>query len=148
MPKLKEVKVLPYSAEQIYELVMDIEKYPQFLPWCKNARIIKRIDENNLYAELTVKFGMWRESYTSKVYHQRNLVEAQAISGPFKKLLNRWIISEINKNSCEIEFSIDFEFRSPLLQKAIQVMFQLATEKMISAFEQRARYLFSSQPFN
>jgi coenzyme Q-binding protein COQ10 len=143
MTKFSEVKIINHSASDIYQLVMDIEKYPEFLPWCKKAKIIEIKNSENLVAELTINFKGFLESYTSDVVHKESspnqfLVEVIAIKGPFKKLKNNWKISAVSEQQSRIEFFIDFEFNSFLLNKIISVIFEKAAQKMISAFEQRA----------
>jgi coenzyme Q-binding protein COQ10 len=146
MPKFSEKKILPHSAKKLYSLVMDIEKYPEFLPWCKSAKIIEIISANNLRADLLINFKGFFEKYRSDVKHGKTensdyFVDVVAIEGPFKKLINQWKISDLKNGSCEIEFLIDFEFNSVILSKVIGVIFEKATHKMMSAFEDRASAL-------
>lgn len=146
MPKLSQHKILPHNAESIFEIVLDIESYPQFLPWCIDAKIIKKISSNNQHAELFIGFKGITESYLSDVSFGNDSdgkknsfwVEAIAIKGPFKNLINRWKISEISNSSCKVEFWLDFEFSSALLGKLLGGIFSSATTKMIQAFEDRA----------
>ncbi len=142
MPSLKQSKILPYKSEKIYNIVMDIEKYPQFLPWCKQAKIIKIISAQNLHADLLVNFKSFFEKYRSDVTHQIvegvYFIDVVAIEGPFKKLLNQWRIKDLGDGNCEVEFFIDFEFSSIILGKLIGVIFEKAVEKMMNAFEKRA----------
>jgi coenzyme Q-binding protein COQ10 len=146
MPNLTEKKILPYQAKQIYQLVMDIEKYPEFLPWCKQAKIIEKISDENLIADLLINFKSFFEKYRSDVTHGKTaennyFVDVVAIEGPFKKLINKWKFRDLANGGCEIEFFIDFEFNSFFLTKMIGVIFEKATEKMMNAFEKRAREL-------
>jgi len=147
MPAITETRLLPYAAKQIYELVMDIEKYPEFLPWCKQAKIVEKISDENLRADLLINFKSFFEKYRSDVKHFKNaqnvyFVDVVAIEGPFKKLINRWKICDLENGGCEVEFFIDFEFNSIFLTKMIGVIFESATKKMMSAFEERARAIF------
>ena len=149
MPSHKEVKNLNYSPKQILDLVMDIEQYPQFLPWCIAAKITKNIDKNNLEADLAISFKGFFQKYTSlvtvKELNKNNFeIKAQAIEGPFKNLINLWRIKEIKgeKNQCYVDFFIDFEFQSKFLSKMITPIFTRATNKMIQAFEKRAEELY------
>ena len=143
-------KILNHSAKQMLDLVMDIEKYPLFLPWCKETKIIKTINEQHLQALMIVNFKGISQKYISDVKSSYSnidgidyfAIDVTAIEGPFKKLNNHWKIKDINNNpkstNCEISFFIDFEFNSLLLQKMIGLVFGIASEKMINAFEQRA----------
>ena len=143
MPALKQIKTLPYSAQKIYELVMDIEKYPEFLPWCKQAKIIKEISKQNLHADLLINFKSFFEKYRSNVSHGKSglnayFVDVVAIEGPFKKLVNQWQFRDLENGECEVKFFIEFEFNSILLTKMLSPIFKKAAEKMMAAFEERA----------
>ncbi len=148
MPSLSQNKTLPYTAEQMYALVMDIEKYPEFLPWCRQAKIIKIVSENNLQADLLINFKNFFEKYRSEVKHGRSdeeiyFIEVIAIEGPFKKLVNNWKFHNLENGQCQVEFFIEFEFNSIFLTKMLGMIFERATEKMMAAFEERAREMFS-----
>ena len=147
MPILTQLRTLPYPAEKIYQLVMDIEKYPEFLPWCKQARIVEVISEKNLHADLLINFKSFFEKYRSNVTHSKSgldsyFVDVVATEGPFKKLINQWQFRDLEGGKCEVKFFIDFEFNSLLLGKIISPIFEKASEKMMAAFEERARNLF------
>lgn len=143
MPSLKQEKILNHAAKEIYDLVMDIEKYPEFLPWCKAAKIDKVISPENLHATLLINFKNFLESYTSNVAHHKTTdgfeIKVEAIKGPFKKLINHWKIHHLEEEKCRVEFFIEFEFNSFLLGKMIGMIFEKATEKMMNAFEERAK---------
>jgi coenzyme Q-binding protein COQ10 len=143
MPVLKQIKTLPYSAQKIYELVMDIEKYPEFLPWCKQAKIIQEISKQNLHADLLINFKSFFEKYRSNVSHGKSglnayFVDVVAIEGPFKKLVNQWQFRDLENGECEVKFFIEFEFNSIFLTKMLSPIFKKAAEKMMTAFEERA----------
>lgn len=158
MPSLTEKKILPYSAKQIYSLVMDIEKYPEFLPWCKQAKIIEVKSDENLIADLLINFKNFFEKYRSDVKHGIDengnyFVDVVAIEGPFKHLTNKWKFKKgsdpLGSNplpplSCEIEFFIEFQFNSFILEKMLGGIFEKATHKMMLAFEERAKVVFAS----
>jgi coenzyme Q-binding protein COQ10 len=147
MPFIQEHKILPFSALQIFQLVMDIEKYSEFLPWCKNAKIIEVLSNENLHAELLINFKGFYEKYTSDVqfYMLGNhdyFVDVVAIKGPFKSLINKWKIVEIDEYNCKVEFFLEFEFNSKILSKMFSAIFANATQKMINAFESRAHEIY------
>ena len=147
MPFIQEHKILPFSALQIFQLVMDIEKYSEFLPWCKNAKIIEVLSNENLHAELLINFKGFYEKYTSDVqfYMLGNhdyFVDVVAIKGPFKSLINKWKIVEIDDYNCKVEFFLEFEFNSKILSKMFSGIFANATQKMINAFESRAHEIY------
>lgn len=142
MPTHAEKRVLPYTPKQLYDLVADIERYPEFLPWCMAARIRKR-EANLVVADLVIGFKVFRERFTSRVELDpaNNRINVTYAEGPFKYLNNHWVFAE-HPSGCEIDFFVDFEFRSRLLQKAIEVLFSEAVRRMVGAFEARARALY------
>ncbi len=144
MPSFKQTKALPYSAEFLHDMIMDIEKYPEFLPWCSQAKITKIISNNSLEAILLINFKNLFEKYTSLVNHGKNdegyFIDVNAIQGPFKKLTNQWRLKNI-ENHCQIEFFVEFEFNSFLLEKMIGAIFEKAAVRMMDAFEVRAEFL-------
>ena len=144
MPKHFETRVLPYSSEEIFDLVSDIESYPEFLPWCIGTRILKQ-EKNIIYADLIVGFKLVREVYTSKVILQRpNAIDVKYEKGPFKHLINNWKIKEIG-SGCEVKFFIDFEFKSRFLRGLMGVFFGEAVNRMVTAFENRANVVYGKR---
>jgi coenzyme Q-binding protein COQ10 len=147
MPKIVETKIMNFSAKEIYDLVVDVENYPLFLPWCKNSHIVKNISDSNFHAELLINFKNIFEKYTSDVVFLKKsateyFVEAKAIKGPFKNLTNQWKIVEIDYKKTQVEFFLEFEFNSILLSKMLGTIFSSATQKMMNAFENRALNLY------
>ena len=147
MPSLDQTRILPFSAQQIYQLVMDIEKYPEFLPWCKQAKIISHISDSDLHADLLINFKNFFEKYRSdvqfgKLPNNGYFVDVTAIEGPFKTLVNKWKFYDIEPAKCRVEFFINFEFNSFILSKLIGSIFERATEKMMAAFEARALEIY------
>ena len=142
MPIHKEKKLLPYTPEQLYGLVIDIERYPEFLPWCLGARI-KSSREDLIVADLVIGFKMFRERFTSRVSPnpREQRIDVVYAEGPFKYLENHWVFEE-HPEGCLIDFYVDFEFRSKLLQKVIESLFHEAVRRMVAAFETRARALY------
>ncbi|MFT6331762.1 MAG: coenzyme Q-binding protein COQ10 [Lentimonas sp.] len=148
MPSHKELKILPYSAKQMFDLVMDIEEYPQFLPWCLASRIKEKHNKNHLEAGLVINFKGFSQKYSSDVRSSKTidgefLISVVAIDGPFKNLVNSWELKDV-ENGCEIKFFIDFEFKSIILGKMMGILFEKATSKMIDAFEARASKIYNS----
>ena len=124
---------------------MDIEKYPEFLPWCRQAKIIERVSSSELTADLLISFKNFFEKYRSQVKHGKHgdeyFIETRAIQGPFKSLFSSWKIREIAENKCEVEFFIEFQFNSFILEKMIGGIFEKAALKMMRSFESRAQEL-------
>ncbi len=147
MPTHAERRVLPYTPEQLFDLVAGVEHYPEFLPWCIGARVTRR-DQNLVVADLIIGFKMFRERFTSRVTLDRpNLrIDVAYTDGPFKYLNNHWIFHPHGNGSCDVEFFVDFEFRSRLLQKAIELLFAEAVRRMVGAFETRAQKLYGTRP--
>ncbi len=144
MPKHFETRVLPYSSEEIFNLVSDIESYPEFLPWCIGTRILKQ-EKNIIYADLIVGVKLVREVYTSKVILQRpNAIDVEYEKGPFKHLINNWKFKEIG-SGCEVKFFIDFEFKSRFLRGLMGVFFGEAVNRMVTAFENRANVIYGKR---
>lgn len=141
MPVHTEQQCLPYTAEQVFDLVADVEKYPEFLPWCRAARILER-KEGEMLAELVITFSHMSERYTSRVTLNRpHRIEAVMVKGPFEHLVNRWDFKPA-AGGTEIDFFLDFQFRSRMLEKLIGSVFGKATEKMVTAFKARADVLY------
>lgn len=145
MPTHAEKRDLPYSAEQLFDLVAGVERYPEFLPWCLASRITKR-DGDVFYADLIIGYKMVREKFTSKVTTTRpGHIHVEYLSGPMKHLSNHWRFNERADGSCEIDFYVDFEFKNPVFQKLMGLFFNEAVKRMVSAFEERADALYGSQ---
>ncbi len=142
MPTHAEKRVLPHTAEQLFDLVADVGQYPEFLPWCVGARI-KRRENNLLVADLVIGFKMLRERFTSHVTLDRSRrIDVAYTDGPFRYLDNHWIFTPVGESECEIDFYVDFEFRSRLLQRVIGLLFDEAVRRMVGAFERRADEIY------
>lgn len=142
MPTHAEKRLLPYTPQQMFRLVADIERYPEFLPWCVAARIRRR-DGDVVYADLMIGFKLVRERFTSKVTldEPANRIHVQYTDGPFHYLNNHWIFVP-EPGGCTVDFFVDFEFRSKTLQKIMGVLFNEAVRRMVHAFETRAEQLY------
>ncbi len=142
MPTHAERRLLPYTPEQLFDLVADVERYPEFLPWCLAARIRSR-QGNVITADLLIGFKMVRERFTSRVALNRaRRIDVSYEDGPFHYLNNHWEFIPQPGGKCLIDFYVDFEFRSRVLQKIIGVLFNEAVKRMVAAFEARARQLY------
>jgi len=141
MPTHAETKLIAYAPEQLFDLVADVGKYPQFLPWCVAARVRSRTPEE-LVADLTIGFGPFRESFTSRVALLRpERIVVRYENGPFRYLKNQWVFQP-DARGCKVDFFVDFEFRSRILQSAIGVVFHEAVRRMVNAFIKRARDVY------
>lgn len=145
MPTHAQRKVLRHSPEQMYSIVADVGRYPEFLPWCAGARIVES-SETQLVADMTIGFKMFRESFRSEVALERPTeVRVKYLNGPFRYLNNTWKFNP-HPNGCEVDFFVDFEFRSAILQAAIGLVFNEAVQLMVRAFERRAMALYGRKP--
>ena len=141
MPRHAEIRTVPWREDQLFDLVADVGRYPEFLPWCVGARVRSR-NETLMVADLTIGFGPFRESFTSRVALDRPQRIAVAYeNGPFRYLTNHWIFEPAGEG-CRIDFKVDFEFRSRVLQAAIGVVFQEAVRRMVGAFIRRAATVY------
>ena len=140
-----ESRVVPYTADLMYAVVADVEKYPQFLPWCLALRVLRREEAKGcevLLAEMLVGFGALRERYTSRVVLDAAAltVDVAPADGPFRQLETHWRFTPLGA-SCRVDFSIAFEFKNPLLDAVAGSAFKDALLKMTDAFEARAKAL-------
>ncbi|HAA93722.1 MAG TPA: ubiquinone-binding protein [Rhodospirillaceae bacterium] len=146
MYRHSEQRHLAHPPEAIFDLVADVSAYPEFLPWCTATRILKQ-SESEMIAEMAVGYKGIREIYKSDVQLDREglAIAVSAIDGPFKTLDNRWRFSPSEEGGCEVDFSIEFEFRSWLLQRVIGAFFEQAVGRMVAAFEARADALYPAK---
>ena len=143
MPTHADQRVLPYTAEQLFALVADIERYPEFLPWCVGARIRER-QPNLVVADLIIGFKVFRERFTSRVVlDPPRQIDVTYAEGPFRYLNNHWSFTPVAEG-CRVDFFVDFEFKSRLMQKVIEALFTEAVRRMVGAFEKRARDLYGA----
>ncbi|MEX0299900.1 MAG: type II toxin-antitoxin system RatA family toxin [Kordiimonas sp.] len=142
MPKFTEEKLLPYSPEQVFDLVADVAKYPEFLPWCMGARVYGR-KTDQFDADVIIGFKLFRERFTSRVtFEKGKRVEVDYIKGPMKHLYNHWRFIPHESGGCLVDFAVDFEFKSKMLEDMIGSLFTMACHRMVAAFEERANKLY------
>jgi coenzyme Q-binding protein COQ10 len=143
MPTHAEKRHLPYTPEQLFDLVAGVDRYPEFLPWCKAARITRREGADVFFADLVIAFKMFRERFTSKVrLTPKRAVDVEYIDGPFRYLNNHWGFEPAPEGGTVLHFHVDFEFRSRILQNLIGLLFNEAVRRMVGAFEARAEQLY------
>ena len=138
---------MPYSADQMYALIADIEKYPEFLPWCSGCRIRGRRETGTgqiVDADLIISFKVFRERFGSRVTMspQDHEILVEYLDGPFKYLKNHWRFQPLSDAECEVDFFVDFEFKSRTLQALIGLVFNEAMRRIVRAFEDRAAQLY------
>lgn len=145
MPDHHETRVLPYTADQMYDLVADVANYPAFLPWTAAARVrsvTDRGDHDEMLADLVVSFKVFREKFGSRVllWPDQKKIDTAYIDGPFHHLESTWRFRDVD-GGCEVDFEVDFEFKNRLLQGAAGLFFNEAMQRVVRAFEGRAAEL-------
>ncbi|MDO5528915.1 MAG: type II toxin-antitoxin system RatA family toxin [Paracoccus sp. (in: a-proteobacteria)] len=148
MPHRAETRQLPYSARQMYDLVADVERYPEFLPWNSAARIRSRKampdGSEELLADLVISFKVFRERFGSRVtlWPDDLKIDTEYLDGPFRYLRSGWAFRDLEGGRCEVDFFVDFEFRNVILARLIGAVFDEAMARIVRAFEKRARDLY------
>lgn len=140
-----EQRNLPYTPEQLFDLVADVKRYPEFLPWCLSSRITRTEGDSVIYADLVIGYKMVREKFGSKVtLNSPDHIHVEYLSGPMKYLSNHWKFIQEDDGSCTIDFFVDFEFKNRILQNLIGVFFNEVVRRMVGAFEDRAKELYGA----
>ena len=149
MPSHHEIKVLPYTADQMYALVADVAEYPKFLPWTAAARIRTRTPITGvngagevMEADLVISFKVFRERFGSRVtlWPEVRKIDTEYLDGPFRHMKSTWAFRDV-AGGCEVEFFVDFEFKNAILQGIIGMVFNDAMQRVVRAFERRAAEL-------
>ncbi|MCA1334470.1 type II toxin-antitoxin system RatA family toxin [Pseudooceanicola marinus] len=147
MPTHSETRKLPYTAQQMYDLVADVGSYPKFLPWCAAARIRKvtpKGDHEVMDADLVISFKVFREKFGSRVvlWPEQMKIDTEYLDGPFRYMKSNWAFRDADGGGCEVDFFVDFEFKNAVLQGIIGVVFNEAMQRIVRAFERRAAELY------
>ncbi len=144
MPRHHEVRTLPYTAEQMFDLVADVGRYSEFLPWVAAVRI-RSDSAEEMVADLVVGFKGLRERFTSRVHKTRpGHIRVNYLDGPLKHLHNEWQFTNLATGGCSVEFTVEFAFRNSLFERLAGQVFDRALRAMTGAFEARAAELYSS----
>jgi coenzyme Q-binding protein COQ10 len=142
MPRHSEARYLPYTPEQLFDLVADVQHYNEFLPWVVAVRV-RSSSEKETIADLVVGFNAFKERFTSRVVKERaRRICVDYIEGPLKYLHNEWLFERAADGGTNVGFSVDFAFKSRLFESLAGAMFDRALRRMITAFEQRAAALY------
>lgn len=141
-----ETKRLPYSADQMYDLVANVADYPKFLPWTAAARVRSETDQGDhteMLADLVVSFKVFRETFGSRVllWPDAKKIDTSYIEGPFKFLESTWTFADA-EGDCDVHFEVEFEFKNKILQGAAGMFFNQAMQTIVRAFEKRAAELY------
>ena len=146
MPKKNIIKKFTYPLDLIENLILDIDNYKEFLPWCTNSKIISKKKNKNsieIIADLEIGYSFAKDVYTSHVKYdlETNKIIVNAIDGPLKILENIWILNKINENECEVQFFINLELKNIILNNMLDKMFDIGFNKILNSFEERAKFL-------
>jgi coenzyme Q-binding protein COQ10 len=150
MPQFSTKRHVQHSASDMFDLVADVERYPQFVPLCRALRVRKRsIDVEGreiVVADMTVAYKLIYETFTSRVTLDRHKLEilVEYLEGPFRKMNNRWRFHAAGEHACEVEFFISYEFRSRTLGLLMGAMFDAAFRRFSAAFERRADQIYGA----
>jgi coenzyme Q-binding protein COQ10 len=161
MPQFSTRRLVRHSAANMFDLVADIERYPEFVPLCRSLRVLRRTKEDGrdiVVAEMTIAYKLIRETFTSRVTIERDLLQilVEYLDGPFSRMENRWQFNPVEGNgergaceveackveACEVEFFIAYEFRSRAFGLLMGAMFDAAFRRFAAAFERRADEVF------
>jgi coenzyme Q-binding protein COQ10 len=143
-----ERKIVPFAPRQLFDLVADVPRYPEFLPWCTAARVRRREAPNVEIDEIAIGFGPFHETFVSRVVLTPDTpdgprIETAGVEGPFRSLASHWQF-RLHPRGTEIVFALEFEFRSRLLQHTVRMLFAEAVKRMVAAFEARATQLYGT----
>ena len=149
MPTHSETKHLPYSAQQMYDLVADVASYPKFLPWTAAARIRSREDKGDhevMHADLVISFKVFRERFGSRVvlWPEDKRIDTEYLDGPFRHMISKWHFEDKAEGGVDVHFFVDFEFKNRILQGAAGMFFYEAMQRIVRAFERRAAELYGA----
>ena len=148
MPSASIKKEIPCSKENLIKMVLDIEKYPEFVPWCLNGKIYRKNDKGDrieITADLTIGKSFFNETYKSFVIYEKltDSIHVTNMQGPLKYLENRWFFKQVGNNS-EVDFHVDFELKNKVLNVLMSKSFDIGLKKIADAFEKRAIELFKN----
>ncbi len=140
-----EQKTLPYTREQMFDLVAAVDRYDEFAPWCVKSRINRWESDNIFLADLIVGYKMFREKFSSRVILDKpDEIYIKYQKGPLKNLTNKWVFKDAPNGSCIIDFSVEFEFKNVAFQTLANVFFNEVLKRMMGAFEARAEEIYGA----
>ena len=152
MPQFSTKRRVQHSAADMFDLVADVERYPEFVPLCRSLQVRKRSEEDDgrtvIIADMTVAYKLISERFTSRVTLDRPKLQilVEYLEGPFRKMNNRWHFAGVSEQACDVEFFIAYEFRSRTLGVLMGAMFETAFRRFSAAFEQRADRVYGTGP--
>jgi coenzyme Q-binding protein COQ10 len=152
MPQFSTTRRVAHSASDMFDLVADVDHYPEFVPLCQSLKVRKRTQDGEgrdvIVADMTVAYKIVRETFTSRVTldRQKREILVEYLEGPFQRMNNRWTFNPAGDRACEVEFFISYELRSRTLGLLMGSVFDAAFRRFASAFEKRANQVYGAQP--
>jgi len=152
MPQFSTTRRVRHSATDMFDLVADVERYPEFVPLCRSLAVRKRSTESGgrevIVADMTIAYKLIRESFTSRVTLEREplTILVEYLEGPFRRMNNRWTFRPADEDSCDVEFFLAYEFRSRALGLLMGSVFDAAFRRFAAAFERRADQVYGASP--
>lgn len=138
MHSVERSVLVPHSAAQMFDLVADVEKYPQFMPWCGGTRVSHR-DEHGMQASITIALAGLKQTFTTRNTHQYpNKIELELVDGPFSTLKGEWLFNALTEDACKVIFTLQYEFSSRTLETLVGPIFNRIATSFIDSFTQRA----------
>lgn len=142
MPQISRSALVPYSAEKMYNLVNDVDSYPQFLPGCVGSRVLNHVNNEMTASVEVAKAGISKTFITHNILHDNKSIQIQLVKGPFRKLMGNWLFTPLNENACKVELYLDFEFTNKLIELAFGRIFKELAGNMVQAFTRRAHEVY------
>ena len=141
MTTISKSALVPYSAEEMYELVADVESYPRFLPWCAGARVLAR-DDSGVTAEIDMAFGGIHKTFTTRNHHKPGRMDIGLVRGPFSRLEGSWRFDQVGDLGSRISLDLEFDFANRLLALAVGPVFSTIANSLVDSFKKRAREVY------
>ncbi|MFA5530417.1 MAG: type II toxin-antitoxin system RatA family toxin [Thiohalomonadaceae bacterium] len=144
MSIVQKSAIVPYTASEMFRLVDDVDAYPQFLPWCRSARVLSRT-EDEVRATVEIAHGALRKSFTT---HNRlqpgKMIEMRLVEGPFRRLEGFWRFDALGENACKVSLDLEFEFSSRIISMALGPVFSQITSTFVDSFRRRAEQVYGT----
>jgi len=145
MTEISKTAVVPYTSNEMYALVNDIESYPAFLPWCIAAKILSKKEES-LIATLSLAMGKIKQSFTTEnTMLEGSRIDMRLIEGPFKHLSGYWKFNPEDEHSCNIQLHMNYEFKNKIIKYALGKVFYIVIDTMVESFVQRAQHIYGNR---
>ncbi|MDH5547785.1 MAG: type II toxin-antitoxin system RatA family toxin [Gammaproteobacteria bacterium] len=145
MQTITRSALVPFRAEQMFDLVDDIVSYPGFLPWCKSTNVIERVEESVTASIEIAKAGLHKSFTTRNANEKGKRIEMELVEGPFKKLQGLWNFEQLNDKACKVSLNIEFEFSNKILDKTVGPIFGQICNSLVEAFVKRAQELYGKR---